>query len=161
MFFITGLPPGSIDNPSPIVIMLAAAAAVCALVVPGVSGSFLLLSIGLYEPTIQALNDRDVAYIGAFILGALIGLGSFVTLLKWLLEHRAGITLAIVTGLMLGSLRALWPWQTEDRDLLAPDSLLLPVIAIAAAGAVFVVVLLFIERRLGISEEQTDEPVLT
>ena len=91
----------------------------------------------------------------------MIGLGSFVTLLKWLLEHRAGITLAIVTGLMIGSLRALWPWQTDDRGLLAPDSLLLPVIAIATAGAVFVVVLLLIERRLGISEEQTDEPVLT
>lgn len=161
LFFITGLPPGSIDNPSPLVIMVAAAAAVCALVLPGVSGSFLLLSIGLYEPTIQALNDRDLVYIGAFIFGALIGLGSFVTLLKWLLEHRAGITLAIVTGLMLGSLRALWPWQTDDRDLLAPDSLLLPAIAIAVAGAVFVVVLLLIERRLGISEEQADEPVLT
>ena len=161
LFFITGLPPGSIDNPSPVVVMVAAAAAICALVLPGVSGSFLLLSIGLYEPTIQAVNDRNLLYIGAFALGALIGLGSFVTLLKWLLEHRAGITLAIVTGLMLGSLRALWPWQTDDRDLLAPDSLLLPAIAIAAAGAVFVVVLLVIERRLGISEEQADEPVMT
>lgn len=161
LFFATGLPPATISDPSLFVVMLAAAVAICALVLPGVSGSFLLLSIGLYEPTIQAVNDRDFVYLGAFALGALIGLGSFVTLLKWLLEHRAGITLAIVTGLMLGSLRALWPWQTEDRDLLAPDSLLLPAILIAALGAAFVVVLLFIERRLGISEEQTDEPVRT
>lgn len=160
LFFVTGLPPGNIDNPNPIVVMLAAAVAICALVLPGVSGSFLLLSIGLYEPTLQAVNDRDLVYLGAFAIGAIIGLASFVTLLKWLLEHRAGITLAILTGLMIGSLRALWPWQTQDRDLLAPDSLLIPALLIAAAGAAFVVVLLFVERRLGISEEQTDEPVL-
>lgn len=140
--------------------MLAAAVAICALVLPGVSGSFLLLSIGLYEPTVQAVNDRDLVYLGAFAIGAIIGLGTFVTLLKWLLEHRAGITLAILTGLMLGSLRALWPWQTEDRELLTPDSLLLPALLIGALGAGFVVVLLLVERRLGISEEQTDERAL-
>lgn len=161
LFFLTGLPPGNIADPNPILVMLAAAVAICALVLPGVSGSFLLLSVGLYEPTIQAVNDRDLVYLAAFAVGAIIGLGSFVTLLKWLLAHRAGITLAILTGLMLGSLRALWPWQTEDRGLLAPDSLLLPAVLIAALGAGFVVVLLVIERRLGISEEQTDEPVTT
>ena len=161
LFFVTGLPPGNISDPNLIFVTLAAAVAICALVLPGVSGSFLLLSIGLYETTIQAVNDRDLLYLGAFAVGAIVGLGAFVTLLKWLLEHRAGITLAIVTGLMLGSLRALWPWQTEDRDLLAPDSLLIPALLIAAGGAVVVVILLFIERRLGISEEQTDEPVLT
>ncbi|MDA2989101.1 MAG: DUF368 domain-containing protein [Actinomycetota bacterium] len=158
LFFVTGLPPAAIENPNPIIVMLAAAVAICALVLPGVSGSFLLLSIGLYEPTIQAVNDRDLLYVGAFAVGAVIGLGAFVTLLKWLLAHRAGITLAILTGLMVGSLRALWPWQTEDRDLLAPDSLLLPALLIGGLGAGIVVVLLFVERRLGISEEQMDAP---
>ena len=161
LFVVTGLPPATIENPNPIIVMLAAAVAICALVLPGVSGSFLLLSIGLYEPTIQAVNDRDLVYLGAFAIGAIIGLGAFVTLLKWLLAHRAGITLAILTGLMLGSLRALWPWQTEDRDLLAPDSLVIPALLIGALGAAFVVVLLLVERRLGISEEQTDEPALS
>ena len=104
------------------------------------------------------MNDRDLLYVGAFAVGAVIGLGAFVTLLKWLLAHRAGITLAILTGLMVGSLRALWPWQTEDRDLLAPDSLLLPALLIGGLGAGIVVVLLFVERRLGISEEQMDAP---
>lgn len=161
LFFVTGLPPATIADPNPLIVMAAAAVAICALVLPGVSGSFLLLSLGLYEPTIQAVNDRDLLYIGAFAVGAIVGLGAFVTLLKWLLEHRAGITLAILTGLMLGSLRALWPWQTEDRDLLAPDSLLLPALGIALLGAAFVAALLLIERRLGISEEQTDEPVIS
>jgi putative membrane protein len=157
LFFLTGLPPAVIDNPNPIVVMLAAAVAICALVLPGVSGSFLLLSIGLYEPTLQAVNDRDLLYIAAFGLGAIIGLGAFVTLLKWLLAHKAGITLAVLTGLMIGSLRALWPWQTESRELLAPSESVGTALLLIVVGVVVVVVLLLVERRLGLSEEQEDE----
>lgn len=157
LFFITGLPPAVIENPSPVVVALAAAVAICALVLPGVSGSFLLLSFGLYEPTLQAVNDRDLVYLGAFAIGAIIGLGSFVTLLKWLLAHRAAITLAILTGLMAGSLRALWPWESQNRNLLAPTEAVGPALLMALAGVLVVVVLLVIERRLGMSEEQEDQ----
>jgi len=142
------------------VVALAAAVAICALVLPGVSGSFLLLSFGLYEPTLQAVNDRDLVYLGAFAIGAIIGLGSFVTLLKWLLAHRAAITLAILTGLMVGSLRALWPWESENRDLLAPTEAVGPALLMALAGVLVVVVLLVIERRLGMSEEQEDQGLM-
>jgi len=157
LFFVTGLPPAVIENPSPVVVALAAAVAICALVLPGVSGSFLLLSFGLYEPTLQAVNDRDLVYLGAFAIGAIIGLGSFVTLLKWLLAHRAAITLAILTGLMAGSLRALWPWESENRDLLAPTEAVGPALLMALAGVLVVVVLLVVERRLGMTEEQEDK----
>jgi len=160
LFFITGLPPAVIENPSPVVVALAAAVAICALVLPGVSGSFLLLSFGLYEPTLQAVNDRDLVYLGAFAIGAIIGLGSFVTLLKWLLVHRAAITLAILTGLMVGSLRALWPWESENRDLLAPTEAVGSALLMALAGVLVVVVLLVIERRLGMSEEQEDQGLM-
>ncbi len=156
LFFITGLPPAVIENPSPVVVALAAAVAICALVLPGVSGSFLLLSFGLYEPTLQAVNDRDLVYLGAFAIGAIIGLGSFVTLLKWLLAHRAAITLAILTGLMAGSLRALWPWESENRDLLAPTEAVGAAFFMALAGVIVVIVLLVVERRFGLSEEQED-----
>ncbi len=157
LFFITGLPPAVIENPSPIVVALAAAVAICALVLPGVSGSFLLLSFGLYEPTLQAVNDRDVVYIGAFAIGAAIGLGSFVTLLKWLLAHRATVTLAVLTGLMVGSLRALWPWESENRDLLAPTEAVGSALVMVGVGILIVVLLLIIERRLGMTEEQVDD----
>ena len=157
LFFITGLPPATIDNPSPFVVALAAAVAICALVLPGVSGSFLLLSFGLYETTLEAVNERDLVYLGAFAIGAVIGLGSFVTLLKWLLAHRAAITLAVLTGLMVGSLRALWPWESENRDLLAPTEAVGAALLMAGAGVLVVVVLLVIERRLGMSEEQEDQ----
>lgn len=155
LFWLTGVPPANIADPSPIVIVLAAAVAICALVLPGVSGSFLLLSIGMYETTISAVNDRDFGYIALFGLGAVVGLASFVTLLRWLLAHRARITLVIITGLMVGSLRALWPWQSADRDLLAPTTDIPMVLLLSAAGILVVVGLILIERRLGIAEEQT------
>ena len=156
LFWLTGVPPANITDPGPIVIVLAAAVAICALVLPGVSGSFLLLSVGMYETTISAVNDRNFGYIALFGLGAIVGLASFVTLLKWLLANRARITLVVITGLMVGSLRALWPWQSEDRDLLAPSTDSAMVLLLFFVGILIVVGLLLIERRLGISEEQTD-----
>jgi putative membrane protein len=147
-FVLTGLPPTTIDNPGLVVVAAAGAVAVCALVLPGVSGSFLLLSIGLYDPTIAAVNDRDLAYLGAFALGAALGLASFVLVLQWLLSHRPRVTLVVLSGLMAGSLRALWPWQDENRALLAPGSDLLPAIGLAVAGAGTVLALLWLERRL-------------
>lgn len=146
-FFLTGLPAGSIDNPSMWVVMLAAALAICALVLPGVSGSFLLLSIGLYEPTIQAVNDRNFGYLGVFAVGAVLGLGSFVVVLQWLLANRTRITLLVMTGLMAGSLRALWPWQTDDRQLMAIGSNGAEVGAWTLVGLVAVSVMVWLERR--------------
>jgi len=156
LFWLMGIPPASIADPSPIVIVLAAAVAICALVLPGVSGSFLLLSVGMYETTISAVNNRNFGYIALFGLGAVIGLASFVTLLRWLLANRARSTLVIITGLMVGSLRALWPWQSADRDLLAPAADISMVLLLFAAGILAVVGLILIEFRLGISEEQKD-----
>jgi putative membrane protein len=147
-FFLTGLPAQSVETPSLWVVAAAAAVAICALVLPGVSGSFLLVSIGLYQPTIAAVNDRDFAYLGVFAAGAVVGLGSFVVLLQWLLTHRTRITLLVMTGLMVGSLRALWPWQTETRDLLAPGSNWPEMILWVLGGLVVVGSMVLIERRV-------------
>ena len=156
-FLITGIPPGNIDDPSPLVIMASAAIAICALVLPGLSGSFLLLTIGLYETTLNAVNDRDWAYLATFAVGAAIGLATFVSVLQWLFEHKPRPTLVVLTGLMAGSLRALWPWQTEDRELLAPSGDVGQVLLLFAAGAASVLVLLWLERRL--RHRLTDEEV--
>jgi len=147
-FVLTGLPPSSLESPSGLVIALAAAVAVCALVLPGVSGSFLLLSIGLYQPTIEAVNDRDLAYLGVFALGAVVGLGSFVVVLQWLLAHHHRVTLLVMAGLMAGSTRALWPWQTDERMLLAPGDNVVALIALVFAGAAVVFGLIRWERSL-------------
>ncbi len=155
-FLVTGIPPENITEPSLIFIFLAAAVAICAWILPGVSGSFFLYSVGLYQPMIGAINDRNFAYIGVFALGALVGLGLFVNLLKWLLAKHARVTLIVVVGLMLGSLRALWPWQDAQRALLAPSDDLLIVMVFFLIGVAFVSLLLYLEHRLKISEEDVD-----
>ena len=148
-FFLTGLPPGEVSNPGPILIFFSAAIAICALVLPGISGSFILLTIGMYSATISAVNDRDLQYLLIFALGALLGLASFVTLLKYLLNQRARPTLILLAGLMLGSLRALWPWQGEDRELVSPYSSELIALLLFLAGALIVAFLVKVEQRVG------------
>lgn len=144
---LTGLPPSTISDPRLILVGCAAAFAVCALVLPGVSGSFLLLTLGLYGPTIGAVNDRDLAYLAIFAVGALIGLALFVKALQWLLDHRRLATLAVMTGLMIGSLRALWPWQDDGRVLQAPGGDVLPIVGLFLAGGVAVLALVLVEAR--------------
>jgi len=156
VFLLTGLPQGNMTDPSLIVVFFSASIAICALVLPGVSGSFLLLTVGMYDPTIAAVNDRNFAYLIVFALGAVLGLAIFVSLLKWLLENRARVTLVIITGLMLGSLRALWPWQGPERELLAPTDQVGIALLLFIAGAAFVTILLALERKFGETEEQKD-----
>lgn len=148
---------GTVHEPPMVVVFAAAAVAVCALVVPGVSGSFFLLAIGLYATTMSAIHDRDLAYVGVFAAGAVVGLASFVQLLRWLLHHHRRTTLLVMTGLMLGSLRALWPWQdpTSDGEVDGPGALVAPYaplvgpVALALLGAAVVAVLVWIEVRYG------------
>lgn len=135
------------------VVFLAATVAVCALVLPGVSGSFFLLAIGLYSPTLTAVDERDLGYLGVFAAGALVGLVTIVRVMQWLLEHHRRLTLLAMAGLMLGSLRALWPWQTlpagEDHGvgaLAAPSDPILAPVLLAVVGALIVVGLVTVER---------------
>ncbi len=110
---LVGLAGGaSREDPPLLMVTAVAAVAVCALVVPGVSGSFLLLAVGLYSTTLGAVDAVDVTYLAAFALGAVLGLATFVRLLRWLLDRHRRTTLIVMAGLMTGSLRALWPWQS-------------------------------------------------
>lgn len=119
-FIGTGFTSAPQENPALIIIFLAAAVAVCALVMPGISGSFFLLAVGLYTPVMSALSNREWDVIGVFILGALVGIVLFIRALSWVLQHHRTLILTLMSGLMLGSLRALWPWQDGDAELLGP-----------------------------------------
>lgn len=120
MYFIVSMPPaGDMSNPPWYIIMGAAAIAIAALVLPGLSGSFLLLSFGLYQTTMSAVSNFDLTYITLFGLGAVLGLATVVKGLEWVLQHHHHLTLVVLTGVMLGALRALWPWKTDSNDLLA------------------------------------------
>jgi putative membrane protein len=148
-YLFTGQLQVSVEPTLPAV-FLAAAVAVCALVLPGVSGAFLLLAFGLYVPTSEAVRELDLGYIGTFALGAVVGLSLIVKGLQWVLTHRRRATLAAMTGLIAGALRALWPWQTEpDHELLAPVAGQVPaVVGLFLLGVVVVLGMLLLEHRL-------------
>lgn len=155
-FFSVEFAAGAIEVEPPLwVVFFAAMVAVCALVLPGVSGSFFLLAIGLYSPTLIAVDERDLTYLAVFAAGALVGLVTIVRLMKWLLDNHRRLTLLAMAGLMLGSLRALWPWQTlpagEDHGvgtLTTPYDPIWGPVVLAVVGAALVVVLVAVERRL-------------
>lgn len=147
--FAVSLPPQEIAV-NPVTIVLGAAVAVCALALPGLSGSFLLLAIGLYAPTLAAVNDRDLGYLGLFFLGALAGGALIVLVLRRLLALHHHVTMVSITGLMAGGLRALWPWQDESRAFTAiPTAEILPIALLALAGAAVVGAGVWLERRTG------------
>jgi putative membrane protein len=148
-FAFTSIPRAADADPSFIMIVISAAFAVCALVLPGISGSYLLLALGMYAPTIGAVNDRDFGYLGTFVLGAILGLASFVSLLQWLLTNKIKMTMVVMTGLMIGSLRALWPWQSETGAILMPEASFGLELLMFGVGSAIVLGLIVIERRMG------------
>lgn len=92
-------------------IFLCGVIAICAMILPGISGSFILVLLGEYTYILQALLDVNIPVILTFILGAVIGIVSFSNLLTWLFKHYEMLTLAALTGFMFGSLNKIWPWK--------------------------------------------------
>ncbi len=109
-FYITTLPPSSSTGSLPF-IFFSGAIAICAMVLPGISGSFILVLLGSYKIVLDAVNEKDLSIVITFSLGALFGILSFAKLLKWLFVNYKDATLAILTGFILGSLNKIWPWK--------------------------------------------------
>lgn len=120
-------------NISLLMVFLAGMIAICAMILPGVSGSFLLLIMGMYGYVMEAVKSFDVVVICVFAVGALTGLLSFSKLLNWLLRNAKSLTLALLTGVMLGALVKVWPWKevvtyidVGDKRLPAQEQLMMP-----------------------------------
>ncbi|WP_418991414.1 DUF368 domain-containing protein [Alistipes sp.] len=92
-------------------VMLAGAIAICAMILPGISGAFILLLLGKYQYIMQAVGNLDLPVILIFVAGAVVGIVSFSHLLSWLLRHWHDATVAVLMGFMLGSLNKVWPWK--------------------------------------------------
>ncbi|AFC24996.1 DUF368 domain-containing protein [Saprospira grandis] len=90
---------------------ISGAIAICAMILPGISGSFILLLMGMYKHVIEAIHERDILFLLVFMMGCGLGLLSFARILSWLFEHYRSAALALLTGFMLGSLPKIWPWQ--------------------------------------------------
>lgn len=109
-FFLLGLQSGASASPPLWAFFFSGAIAICAMILPGISGSFLLLMLGMYGAFVGAIHDRELLELLVFGAGALIGLSLFSTLLGYVLDHHRDTLLAGLIGLMAGSLRVLWPW---------------------------------------------------
>lgn len=97
-------------------IFIAGMIAICAMILPGISGSFILLLLGMYEILITAVSNREMTTLLIFIAGAIIGLLVFSRVIKWVLDRFYTVTLFFLSGLMLGSLVKVWPWKIAVND---------------------------------------------
>ncbi|WP_275314736.1 DUF368 domain-containing protein [Tenacibaculum bernardetii] len=110
-YYITTLNPMISENSSTLFMFFAGAIAICAMILPGISGSFILVLLGAYKPVLAAVNNRDFTTIAAIGAGAIIGLLSFSRVLKYLFANYKNYTLAVLTGFIIGSLNKIWPWK--------------------------------------------------
>ena len=161
-FFLVGLPrSGDAADPSLWRVAGTAAVAINAMILPGVSGAFLLEVFGLYRTTLEALRSLDLAYVAAFAGGAGVGLGLAAKGLSWLLDKHHDLTMTVLVGLLAGSLRALWPWVgtaehvgSEGVEVVPDPSVLLApgpgwplALALAVVGFGAVTALAWVGRR--------------
>lgn len=101
----------SIGSITPLTFFFAGMIAICAMILPGISGSFLLLTLGLYGPLVDAVKSLNLIFLSTFIAGAGSGLLAFSHLLGWLFDHYKAATFATLFGFVIASLRHIWPWQ--------------------------------------------------
>ncbi len=159
---VVGLP--LLQNPpdNPIYLILCGAVAICAMILPGISGSFILLLMGKYDYVLSAVNGlkagaevgRNFLTLALFVIGIVIGISSFVRLLGWLFRKYHDWTVAVLIGFMAGSLRKVWPWKSSaanDAVNVMPekfDGEFWSAIALAALGFILVIALEAVAKRL-------------
>jgi len=146
-----------------VLFFIGGAVAIAAMILPGISGSFMLLVMGIYFDVLAAITGRQFVLLGILALGCLIGLVVFTKLLKFLLDRYADITMAYLLGLVVGSLYAIWPFKTfgmagdkrVDMDNILPTAFggnEIMTVAAALVGVAIVAVFIVIEMKTGRGE---------
>ncbi len=149
-FYITMVSPAQTPNDLWF-IFICGAVAICAMILPGISGSFILLLFSKYEYMMGALTEFRMSVILTFVCGAAIGITSFSHLLSWLFRKYHDMTVAVLSGFMLGSLNKIWPWkeqisETVEKNIL-PNEQILPAVGLILLGCVVVVVIETVSNR--------------
>ncbi len=153
-------------------IFLSGAIALCALILPGISGAFILVLLGKYEFMLNAVRDLETGIIAIFTVGGIIGVIAFSNIISWLFKKHHNVTLALLSGFMIGSLNKLWPWKKVlewrtsslgeqvpviEQNILPgkyagiydQDPLILPVIISAVAGVSLIMIFMIWTRKKG------------
>ena len=134
-YYVTTLP-SMANNDHPVFLFFAGALAICAMILPGISGSFILVILGAYKTLSDAFYAFDFKRIFIFAVGALVGLLSFSHVLKWLFNHYKNTTLAVLTGFIFGSLNKIWPWKKTLTVLQKSTGESIPVSQITELGTI-------------------------
>lgn len=159
LFVLLGLGEEAVvENPSAMAFFGAGALAICAMILPGISGSLILLLIGMYPSVLNAVDERDMVVVGVFTLGTIVGLGFFSQVLHWALRRHHDVILAALVGLMAGSLRVLWPWPAgvDSSGLQAPGG---DWFAVLIASVVGFAVVFVVSRLAEPKKDEVSEPL--
>jgi putative membrane protein len=116
-YFITIISPAE-ANTTWLFIFISGSIAICAMILPGISGSFILVLLGMYRFILEAVSDLNVSVLLVFMAGAAIGIIAFSNLLSWLLKNFHNVTIAVLAGFMVGSLNKVWPWKRVDETFI-------------------------------------------
>jgi len=103
-------------------VFLSGALAISTMILPGISGAFVLVLLGKYQFILDAINQRDLFVLGVFSLGMVVGIVGFVRILSWLFNKYHDLTVTVLTGIVIGSLRKIWPWKEPESVCGLPDS---------------------------------------
>lgn len=126
-YFITTLTPVKASE-GYLIIFFSGMIAIIAMILPGISGSFILVLLGTYELVLRAISSFDISVIAVFALGAILGLLSFSRLLKWTLDHYFDLSISILTGFLMGSLNKIWPWKKTISTALNRHGEMVPIV---------------------------------
>ncbi len=125
-YLITVITPAE-ANTSYWFIFLSGAIAICAMILPGISGSFILVLLGMYKFILSAVGDMNMAVILTFLVGAAVGIIAFSNVLSWLLKKYHNTTIAVLAGFMVGSLNKVWPWKEVTQTIIDRHGELKPI----------------------------------
>ena len=126
-YFLVGLVPVSTPNDYWF-LFLCGAVAICAMILPGISGSYILVLLGKYQYVLDAVNHRDFLVLGLVAAGACVGIIVFSRILGWLLKNYHDLMVATLTGLMIGSLRKVWPWKETLESVVDSHGQMVPLV---------------------------------
>jgi len=172
-WWVTTLPASDVA-PSGIAFLGAGALAICAMILPGVSGSFLLLIIGMYGPALSAIKNFEIGHLALFLAGCAVGLLSAAKLITLAFRHFHDTVLALLTGFMLGALAKVWPWQETlswrtnsageqvplSQAPVSPDTwaalyqqepMIIPAVSMAFVGFALVLILDIVGSKAGVN----------
>lgn len=126
-FFITTITPTSIES-TPLIVLLSGMIAITAMILPGISGSFILLLLGMYAPMLNAVKSLQFGTLAIFSAGCVLGLLLFSRVLNWMFETHKTLTLALLGGFMLGSLNKVWPWKLTIETITDRHGKVIPLV---------------------------------